>query len=72
MKDHKEKQRDKAERINQTLKYNRSLLLKSPPHTARIRLLLEMFPNARFVHILRDPGPETECSSHQVPVAVSV
>ncbi|MSR65676.1 MAG: sulfotransferase [Verrucomicrobiae bacterium] len=38
-----------------TLKYNRSLLLKSPPHTARIRYLLEMFPDARFVHIHRNP-----------------
>ena len=38
-----------------TLKYRRALVLKSPPHTARIRLLLEMFPNARFVHIHRHP-----------------
>lgn len=38
-----------------TFKYGRSLVLKSPPHTARIRLLLEMFPDARFVHIHRDP-----------------
>ena len=34
---------------------DRCLLLKSPPHTARIRILLEMFPDARFVHIHRDP-----------------
>ncbi|MFL5342494.1 MAG: sulfotransferase family protein [Gemmataceae bacterium] len=33
----------------------RPLLLKSPPHTARIRLLLELFPDARFVMIHRDP-----------------
>lgn len=33
----------------------RPLLLKSPPHTGRIRLLLELFPDARFVHIHRDP-----------------
>ncbi|MES2440778.1 MAG: sulfotransferase [Verrucomicrobiota bacterium] len=38
-----------------TLKYRRPLVLKSPPHTARIRLLLEMFPDARFVHIHRHP-----------------
>lgn len=38
-----------------TFKYQRPLVLKSPPHTARIRLLLEMFPDARFVHIHRDP-----------------
>jgi len=34
---------------------DRALLLKSPPHTARIRTILEMFPDARFVHIHRDP-----------------
>lgn len=33
----------------------RRLVLKSPPHTARIPILLEMFPEARFVHIVRDP-----------------
>jgi hypothetical protein len=36
-------------------KYKRPLVLKSPPHTARIRLLLEMFPGAKFVHVHRDP-----------------
>src|SRR5207302_9661070 len=25
------------------------------PHTARVRLLLEVFPGARFVHVHRDP-----------------
>ncbi|MFC4293215.1 sulfotransferase family protein [Sphingorhabdus arenilitoris] len=34
---------------------DRALLLKSPPHTARIRTILEVFPDARFVHIHRDP-----------------
>ena len=38
-----------------TLKYDKPLVLKSPPHTARVRLLLEMFPDARFVHICRHP-----------------
>jgi len=38
-----------------TFKHGRTLVLKSPPHTARIRLLLELFPGARFVHIHRDP-----------------
>lgn len=33
----------------------RPLLLKSPSHTAKIRLLLELFPDARFVHIHRHP-----------------
>jgi omega-hydroxy-beta-dihydromenaquinone-9 sulfotransferase len=36
-------------------KYGRPLVLKSPPHTCRIGLLLEMFPDARFVHIHRNP-----------------
>lgn len=31
------------------------LLLKSPTHTARIPLLLEMFPEAQFVYIVRNP-----------------
>ena len=38
-----------------TLKHRRPLLLKSPAHTARIRLLLELFPRARFVFLHRDP-----------------
>lgn len=31
------------------------LVFKSPPHTCRIPLLLELFPDARFLHIVRDP-----------------
>ena len=31
------------------------VVLKSPPHTARVKTLLEVFPDARFVHITRDP-----------------
>ncbi|MBA4188268.1 MAG: hypothetical protein C0467_09710 [Planctomycetaceae bacterium] len=34
---------------------DRRLVLKSPPHTARIPALLDVFPDARFVHIVRDP-----------------
>jgi hypothetical protein len=33
----------------------RRLVLKSPTHSCRINTLLEMFPDARFVHIVRDP-----------------
>ncbi|MBU6198697.1 MAG: sulfotransferase [Xanthomonadaceae bacterium] len=33
----------------------RSLVLKSPAHTARIEILSRMFPDARFIHIVRDP-----------------
>jgi len=28
---------------------------KNPPHTGRIKQLLELFPNAKFVHIYRNP-----------------
>lgn len=38
-----------------TLYHRKPMILKSPPHTARIRLLLELFPEARFVHVHRDP-----------------
>jgi hypothetical protein len=38
-----------------TFIYDRPLVLKSPPHTARIKLLLKMFPEAKFVHIHRNP-----------------
>ncbi|WP_442484881.1 sulfotransferase family protein [Aeoliella sp. SH292] len=34
---------------------NRRIILKSPPHTARVQYLLDVFPNAKFVHIARDP-----------------
>jgi hypothetical protein len=40
-----------------TIRYNRPLILKSPPHTARMKLLLDIFPDARFVHIRRNPFP---------------
>jgi hypothetical protein len=38
-----------------TVKYGRPLLIKSPAHTARLGLLAEMFPDARFIHIARNP-----------------
>jgi hypothetical protein len=33
----------------------RRLVLKSPTHSCRIPILLKLFPDARFVHIVRDP-----------------
>jgi hypothetical protein len=30
-------------------------VLKSPPHSCRIKVLLELFPDARFVHVVRNP-----------------
>lgn len=38
-----------------TLRHGRPLVLKSPPHTGRIRMLLELFPEARFIHVHRHP-----------------
>jgi omega-hydroxy-beta-dihydromenaquinone-9 sulfotransferase len=34
---------------------SRRLVLKSPPHSCRIKVLLELFPDARFVHVVRNP-----------------
>jgi omega-hydroxy-beta-dihydromenaquinone-9 sulfotransferase len=34
---------------------SRRPVLKSPPHTARLGILAEMFPGARFLHVVRDP-----------------
>jgi omega-hydroxy-beta-dihydromenaquinone-9 sulfotransferase len=31
------------------------LILKNPANTARIKVLLELFPNAKFIHIYRNP-----------------
>ena len=52
-----------------TLKYQRPLILKSPPHTARIRLLLELFPDARFVHIHRNPYEVFQSCRHYYDTA---
>ncbi|GAB7146184.1 sulfotransferase [Mycobacterium riyadhense] len=33
----------------------KTVILKNPMHTCRIRVLLDVFPQARFIHIVRDP-----------------
>lgn len=38
-----------------TLSMDGRILLKSPPHLGRIAALVEMFPDAQFVHIVRNP-----------------
>jgi omega-hydroxy-beta-dihydromenaquinone-9 sulfotransferase len=38
------------------LKPGRRLLLKNPAHSARIPQLLALFPDAKFIHIHRDPA----------------
>ncbi|MCA9217863.1 MAG: sulfotransferase, partial [Planctomycetales bacterium] len=38
-----------------TLSTGKRLILKSPTHTARVGLLRQIYPNAKFVHIVRNP-----------------
>ena len=33
----------------------RAYLSKNPPHTGRVRTLVEMFPNAKFIYLMRNP-----------------
>lgn len=40
---------------NKTSNTPKQLVLKSPCHTGRVRLLLKLFPNAKFVFIHRNP-----------------
>lgn len=38
-----------------TLKTGKQLILKSPPHTGRIKQLAKWFPGAKFIHMSRHP-----------------
>jgi hypothetical protein len=49
-----------------TVRFSRPLVLKSPPHTARIRLLLTLFPDARFVNIHRNPYEVFRSERHTI------
>lgn len=53
-----------------TYKYSRPLILKSPTHTARIRWLLELFPDAKFVHIHRNPYDVFRSVTHMYATGV--
>jgi len=37
-------------------------LSKNPPHTGKVKTLVEMFPNAKFVYLIRDPYTVFESS----------
>ena len=56
-----ETQRDEWKRVwrqfvqKVALRNKGRIVLKSPTHTARVRTILEVFPDARFVHMVRDP-----------------
>ncbi len=47
-----------------TLKTGKPVVMKSPSHTFRTKLLLEMFPNAKFVYIYRNPYAVLKSSVH--------
>ena len=49
-----------------TYLYRRPLVLKSPTHMGKIATLLDMFPNARFVHIHRDPYTVFQSNRHLI------
>jgi hypothetical protein len=49
-----------------SLKYGRALLLKSPGNTCRIKMLLELFPGAKFAHIYRDPYAVFQSTRHMM------
>ena len=38
-----------------TLEHQKTILIKNPFHSLRINLLNEIFPNARYIHIIRHP-----------------
>lgn len=38
-----------------SFRYEKPLVIKSPAYTCRIKLVLELFPGAKFVHIRRNP-----------------
>ena len=49
----------------------KTLLLKNPHNTSRVKELLELFPNARFIHIHRDPFEVYNSSVHLYRKTVS-
>jgi hypothetical protein len=53
-----------------TYRHHKPLVLKSPAHTGRLRMLLEIFPEARFIHIHRNPYDVFQSSIHSALKAV--
>ena len=52
-----------------TFRYGRPLVLKTPANTGRIAMLLELFPDARFVHIHRNPYDVFRSARHTLLTA---
>jgi hypothetical protein len=51
---------------------NRRLVLKNPTNTGRISVLLELFPDAKFIHIHRDPYRVFQSTRHLYSKTLSV
>lgn len=49
------RQLDKMIRIALHTSGRKRYLSKNPPHTARVKMLLEMYPDAKFIYIVRNP-----------------
>ena len=49
-----------------SFQYGKPLVLKSPGHTCRIKVLLELFPEAKFVHIHRNPFDVFQSTQHMI------
>jgi len=49
--------------ISLRTQHKRQFLSKNPPHTGRIRTLLEMYPGAKFVYLVRNPYTVFESTS---------
>jgi hypothetical protein len=47
-------------------RHRKPLVLKSPGHTGRIKILLDLFPDARFVHIHRNPYDVYQSTDHMI------
>ncbi len=46
---------------------DRRLILKSPSHTSRIPILLEMFPDAQFIFVHRNPYEVFQSTAYMIP-----
>jgi omega-hydroxy-beta-dihydromenaquinone-9 sulfotransferase len=54
-----------------SFKYGKPIVLKSPGHTCRVKLLLDLFPDARFVHIHRNPYDVFQSTRHMYRSVIS-
>ena len=55
---------DKVIRIALYVSGKKRFLSKNPPHTGRVRMLLERYPGARFIYLIRNPYVVFESTQH--------